>query len=114
MTTPEFDLFWSAWPCNRGGYSRKGGKSECFKIWKKNYNGTQVETILAHVAYMKTTESWLRDSGAFIPMPITYLRQARWDGADIPKSPEQVSVDHDAVYQRQLAASIRAMNGGQK
>jgi hypothetical protein len=111
MTTPEFDMFWSAWPRNGGGYSRKGGKSECIKVWNKNYNKTQIETILAHVAYMKTTEAWLRDMGAFIPMPITYLRQARWDGADIPKSAVERAVDHDEIYRRQLAHSIASMNG---
>ena len=94
-TTPDFDLFWSAWPNNSGRYARKGGKKECFKIWTKNYNSTQVENIIAHVNWMKTTEAWLRDEGAYIPMPITYLRQARWDGADIPTKARAAPTEYE-------------------
>lgn len=32
---------------------------------------------------MKTTEDWKKSNGMFIPMPITYLNQMRWDGAEI-------------------------------
>jgi hypothetical protein len=101
-----FDAFWQAWPKS----PRKGGKSECLKIWTRGYNETQATTIVAHVNYMKTTMDWLKDNGAFIPMPATYLRQARWDGAEIPKPQAEVEIDRQAIYERQLAASIAAMH----
>ena len=107
-----FDRFWQVWPSNSQTYTRKGCKAEFLKRWQRHHHETQADTIIAHVAWLRTTMDWLKDGGAYIPAPLVYLNQARWDGADIPKSPEQVSVDHDAVYQRQLAASIRAMNGG--
>lgn len=110
--TPGFSAFWAEWPANRqGGYMRKGGRAECHKRWVKHHHESQAETILAHVRWMKTTSEWLKDNGMFIPMPITYLNQARWDGADIPPPPEQVELDREAIYQRQLAASIAAMQG---
>jgi len=35
---------------------------------------------------MKTTDAWRKDNGAFIPAPLVYLNQQRWDGAEIPES----------------------------
>jgi hypothetical protein len=34
---------------------------------------------------MKTTNDWRKDNGAFIPAPLVYLNQQRWDGAEIPE-----------------------------
>jgi hypothetical protein len=34
---------------------------------------------------MKTTDAWRKDDGAFIPAPLVYLNQQRWDGAEIPE-----------------------------
>lgn len=79
-----FEMFWSVWPRNSGRYSRKGAKAACLKVWTKNYNETQADLICKHVAWMSHTEAWLRDNGAYIPAPLVYLNQQRWDGADIP------------------------------
>jgi hypothetical protein len=35
---------------------------------------------------MKTTDAWMKQNGAFIPAPLVYLNQQRWDGAEIPES----------------------------
>lgn len=98
-----FESFWAIWPRNQGRYSRKGGKSECLKVWAKRYHDTQIEQILKHVAWLKTTADWLKDGGAFIPAPLVYLNQQRWDGADIPEpevKPERKAID---ATQRWLA-----------
>ena len=34
----------------------------------------------------KTTNDWRKDNGAFIPAPLVYLNQQRWDGAEIPET----------------------------
>ena len=77
-----FDRFWTAWPKS----DRKGGKSTCLKVWTKNYNESQTELIVTHVEYMKQTDAWRKSDGAFIPAPLVYLNQQRWDGAEIPES----------------------------
>ena len=77
-----FDRFWTAWPKS----DRKGGKSTCLKVWIKNYNESQTELIVTHVEYMKQTDAWRKSDGAFIPAPLVYLNQQRWDGAEIPES----------------------------
>lgn len=84
MLAPEFERFWNTWPKNGGRYSRKGGKAQCLKVWTKNYNFSQADTIIKHVEWLKTTPDWLKDQGAFIPAPLVYLNQQRWDGADVP------------------------------
>jgi len=82
-----FDLFWKAWPKN----PRKGAKAACLAKWNKGYYETQSDQIIKHVEWMKTTGDWKKDNGAFIPAPLVYLNQQRWDGAEIPEVKEQVS-----------------------
>ena len=81
MFESGFDRFWAAWPKS----PRKGGKSECQKKWVKHYCETQTDQIVKHVEWLKTTEQWLKSNGAFIPAPLVYLNQQRWDGAEIPE-----------------------------
>lgn len=84
MKEQGFDQWWSAWPGNqKGGYQRKGGKSLCLARWIKGLYWTQADQIIKHTEWMKTTEDWKKSNGMFIPMPITYLNQMRWDGAEI-------------------------------
>lgn len=76
-TAPEgFSKFWSAWPTT----SRKGGKAKCLAVWKaKSLEASTIE-IVAHVEAMKSSKQWADPQ--FIPMPLTYLNQSRWDGAE--------------------------------
>lgn len=83
---PGFTRFWMTWPKNAGRYSRKGAKAECLKRWNKHYHETQADTICKHVAWLATTADWLKDQGAYIPAPLVYLNQQRWDGAEIPET----------------------------
>ena len=84
MKEQGFDQWWKAWPANtRGGYQRKGGRSLCLAKWVKGLYWTQADQIIKHTEWMKTTEDWRKSNGAFIPMPITYLNQMRWDGAEL-------------------------------
>ena len=81
MFESGFDRFWAAWPKS----PRKGGKSECLKKWAKHYCETCADQIIKHVEWMKTTDQWRKDNGAYIPAPLVYLNQQRWDGAEIPE-----------------------------
>jgi hypothetical protein len=95
MKDNGFADWWAIWPKNvTGGYQRKGGRSLCLQRWIKGCYWTQAETIIRHTEWMKTTADWIKDRGMYIPMPITYLNQQRWDGAeiDIP-APAKAYVD---------------------
>jgi hypothetical protein len=76
-----FDRFWASWPKS----DRKGAKSKCLQIWNKSYCDTCADQIVKHIEWLKTTDQWRKDNGAFIPAPLVYLNQQRWDGAEIPE-----------------------------
>jgi hypothetical protein len=84
----NFEDFWNAWPKS----VRKGGKSTCLAKWNKLKLDGQAETIIAHVKYMKTTDAWKKANGDFIPAPLVYINQMRWDGAEVPEMTVNVNV----------------------
>ena len=88
MFESGFDLFWAAWPKS----PRKGAKSACLAKWKKGLYEHCADQIIKHVEWMKTTDQWLTSNGAYIPAPLVYLNQQRWDGAEIPEPPKKVTM----------------------
>jgi hypothetical protein len=77
--SPGFADFWSAWPKS----PRKGEKSGCVKLWEEGGLEVEAPTILAHVKAMAATDGWRKQAGEFVPAPAVYLRNRRWDGADM-------------------------------
>lgn len=69
--------FWSEWPSN----GRKGSKSKCLAVWQRAGLEACSATVVAHVRSMKASHDWRKDGGQFVPMPLTYLNQRRWDGS---------------------------------
>ena len=86
----SFEAFWAAWPKS----IRKGGKSVCLARWKKGLYDGCADQIIKHVEWMKTTDQWRKDNGAFIPAPLVYLNQQRWDGAEIPETFMKPAAQH--------------------
>ena len=84
----NFEDFWKAWPSS----TRKGGKSTCKAKWDKLGLDMQADQIIKHVAWMKTTDAWKKADGAYIPAPLVYINQQRWDGAEIPEMTVNVNV----------------------
>jgi hypothetical protein len=89
-TTPlppsgAFARFWSAWPKS----DRKAARGKCEQLWRRGSFDAAVEQIVAHVEAMKSSPDWRKESGAYIPAPLVYLNQRRWEGAeDRPAAPE--------------------------
>jgi hypothetical protein len=76
-----FDRFWKAYP-------RHEGKEPARRAWRRLKANIQLCRIMsAALARQKTSESWQRDGGRYIPMPATWLNQHRWE--DEPTSPAQ-------------------------
>lgn len=88
MFETGFDRFWFVWPKN----PRKGAKSECKKKWVKLKCEADTDQIIKHIEWMKTTDQWKEKNGAYIPAPLVYINQMRWDGADVPEIEITVSV----------------------
>jgi len=83
-----FEDFWAAWPKS----VRKGGKSTCLSKWNKFKLDAQADQIIKHVEWMKTTDAWKKANGDFIPAPLVYINQMRWDGAEVPEMTVNVNV----------------------
>lgn len=80
-----FTKFWTSWPKS----SRKGGRVKCLEAWVKAGLEVDADAIVAHVAAMALTADWRKNAGEFIPAPLVYLNQRRWDGAE--SGPSQAS-----------------------
>jgi hypothetical protein len=74
-TSAGFARFWLTWPAS----SRKVAKSQCERRWIANRLEAEADRIVAHVEAMKSHRDWLKDQGEFIPAPMTYLNQRRWE-----------------------------------
>lgn len=70
-----FIRFWSAWPQHK----RKAGKDQCSRLWVANGLESFADRIVRHVESMGHSVDWTKDNGQFIPAPLVYLRQARYD-----------------------------------
>ena len=82
-----FERFWAVWPRS----NRKESKTLCLKKWQKMGLDIHADEIIRHVEYMKTTDSWQKSNGQFIPAPLVYINQMRWDGAEIPEEKPAVN-----------------------
>jgi len=92
-----FEKFWAAWPKS----VRKGGKSVCLARWNKGLYDCCADQIIKHTTWMSTTDAWRKSDGAFIPAPLVYLNQQRWDGAEIPESFDKPKVADPALVKIQ-------------
>jgi len=79
---PAFKAFWEAWPRSE----RKQAQGKCYELWvKSGFDGIS-DRILSHVDVLKKSDGWKR---GFIPAPLVYLRDKRWEGADTVFEPQQ-------------------------
>ena len=69
----SFDIFWSAYP-------KKEGKGACRRWWKQHTpDDFLLGRMLDKIEQAKQTTKWKEQAGKFIPMPVTWLNQERWD-----------------------------------
>jgi hypothetical protein len=75
---PGFERFWEVWPKS----VRKEARGKCLEVWRKAGAESHVDVIVAHVERLKGTTGWRKDGGQFIPAPLVYLNNRRWEGAE--------------------------------
>lgn len=81
-----FLRFWEAWP----KHPRKQSQGKCWERWRKSDLDQVADRILAHVESLKGSADWRKENGAYIPAPMVYLNQQRWEGAESSEpDPEQ-------------------------
>lgn len=73
----RFAEFWQAYP-------KKVGKASCLKAWLKlKPNAELFERIMDALEKQKASDQWQREAGRFIPNPLTWINQGRWDDEPI-------------------------------
>lgn len=70
-TDPDFDRFYEAYP-------KKRARKTALEAWVKA-NRPPLETILKAVHDQTKSRDWTKDDGQWIPLPATWLNQARWE-----------------------------------
>ncbi|MGE0630937.1 MAG: hypothetical protein AB7O96_00900 [Pseudobdellovibrionaceae bacterium] len=81
-----FEKFWNAYP-------KRKSKGQAEKAWSKLKPNEQLtDKILQAVERAKTSESWQKDGGQFIPYPASWLNAKGWEDNDVvnltsPRSP---------------------------
>ena len=68
----EFEEFWKEYP-------KKIGKGAVFVSWKKLGKGRPpISEILTAIEKQRKSIQWSQDSGKYIPNPLTWINQKRW------------------------------------
>jgi hypothetical protein len=80
-SSPKFDEFWKTYPG-----PRKVGRSKCLALWTANGFEAVGDQVLLHVAAMAASPQWKEQEGKFIPSPLTYLNQRRFEDG-LPEQP---------------------------
>ena len=69
----RFAEFWKAYP-------NKVGKASCLKAWLKLKPTAELfDHIMDALAKQKASDKWQREAGRYIPNPLTWINQGRWD-----------------------------------
>lgn len=77
-----FSDFWKTWPSG----DRKQAKGKCLEVWKKARFETVAALVNAHVSSLKSSASWSKNGGEFIPAPLVYLNKRSWEGAELSEA----------------------------
>jgi hypothetical protein len=84
-----FEEFWKAYP-------RKVGKGAALASWRKAK--PPLDAVLTAIRKARQSPDWLKDRGAFIPHPSTWLNQSRW---------EDEGMDYAALAGKRDSGAIR-------
>lgn len=77
-----FEAFWKEYP-------KKVGKAKCSDVWKRLKPKPELfEKIMTALRAQKQTQQWTKENGAYIPNPLTWLNQRRWEDEPVEIKPE--------------------------
>ena len=79
-----FEAFWAAYP-------RKVGKLGAQRVWNQlKPDQALLGKMLEALDRASRSKQWREAGGQFIPYPMTWLRQGRWDDEPTVKRPEPI------------------------
>lgn len=68
----------------RAAYPRHEVMFAAQKVWREQGLDELKDVILSHVEKMKSTADWIKNGGVYVPYPVKYLSERRWEGAQEP------------------------------
>lgn len=71
--SPFFGAFWTAWP----KHQRKVAREQCMKKWAAAGCDEIADQIMSALEAAKKSRAW--SGGDFVPSPLVWLNQARWE-----------------------------------
>jgi hypothetical protein len=70
---PQWQKFWAAYP-------RRCSKKDARKAWLEvDPSPETVDKMVEALAWQSQQQGWVKDDGAYIPHPASWLRAERWD-----------------------------------
>ena len=84
-----FAAFWESWP----KHPRKVAKAQCAAKWRKHCEPI-AGTVMAALEAAKASEAWAKQGGEFIPAPLVWLNQARWEAPTEADAAAQQQAEH--------------------
>lgn len=60
-------------------YPKKIGRAPAEKAWLKNWHRTDPELATAKLTEQIASEQWTKEDGKYVPNPLTYINQRRWE-----------------------------------
>lgn len=104
VVTPGFELFWVTWPTHH----RKVAKAQCAAKWEAKGCEAVVDAVIAAVVAAKASDPWSKNLGEFIPAPLVWLNQARWEAPAAPTEAQAAQAREDAAKPPVTVASDAA------
>lgn len=92
----RFALFWSSWPNG----PRKTAKKQCLAKWISQGCEADADRVMAALEWFKASEQWVKDGGAFVPMPMTWLNRRSWE-IEIPKGKPQSTYEESQARMKE-------------
>jgi len=74
-----FDRFWKAWPT----HPRKVARKQCEDKWRSRGCDAIAERVMASLEDWKRSDAWRKGGGEFIPAPLVWLNQSRWEAPSV-------------------------------
>jgi hypothetical protein len=81
----DFERWWAAYPRRR-----KTGKPKVADCWRRLRAAGKlapIDDMMATLERQCASRDWQRDGGEYVPMPLTYLNQARYVDESAPAAP---------------------------
>jgi len=99
-----FDRFWKAWP----RHSRKTSKRKCSLKWKRDKLDAIADHIIEILEALKESADWTKDNGQYIPAPLVWINQERYD-CDVDDIKNEGKSDYDIKKVLEEAQRLREL-----